>query len=299
MDLIIDPEFESLIPPSNEYDALEKSIVDNGYDKTCPIRIWKGHDVIVDGHNRYKVCKEHGIVDFTTLEMEFENREAVREWMYREQLTRRNLDKLQRTYFMGMVYKAEKLPNGTNQHTMPEKEGGRKSATQKKESTAERVGKLFHVSHETVKEAEKFAEAVNTYANNCKVKPYALLSTFSNEIKTTNTEIIAVSNNYSSEDQEAAYNLIKEKKAPSLTMAMNILGRSRKKKSDEDAGGTKTETEHESEQPEKNAHGVYSLIPEPASFVKVTLENLYAQNGELHCVIFDIPHPCQYRIIIS
>jgi hypothetical protein len=61
MDLQIDPEFEEPIPPSNEYEALEKSIPDNGYDKTCQIRIWKGHNIIVDGHNRYRVCKEHDI----------------------------------------------------------------------------------------------------------------------------------------------------------------------------------------------------------------------------------------------
>jgi hypothetical protein len=282
IELKIDPEFEGLIPPSNEYEALEKSIVDNGYDKTCPIRIWKGHNIIVDGHNRYRVCKEHDI-EFTTLEMEFDSREAVRDWMYREQLTRRNLDKLQRTYFLGMVYKAEKHPKGTNQHS---KEDGGKSAILKKESTAERIGKLSHVSSDTVKEAEKFANSVNDYAKNSDVMPYQLLSTFSNEIKTTQSEIVDVSKNFSSEDQKAAYYLIKEKKADSLTKAMNILGKSRQKKSKEDAGDNEHgEDGKEPEQRQKNAYDKYNASPEPfeTSIIRVQKKHIYDHANGLQC----------------
>lgn len=283
LDLKIDPEFEALIPPSNEYGALEKSISDNGYDKTCPIRVWKGHDVIVDGHNRYRVCNEHNI-EFTTLEMEFDNREAVRDWMYREQLTRRNLDKLQRTYFMGMVYKAEKHPKGTNQHS---KEDGGKSTILKKESTAERIGKLFHVSSDTVKEAEKFAKAVSDYAKNSDVMPYQLLSTFSNEIKTTQSEIVDVSKKFSSEDQKAAYYLIAERKADSLTNAMRIIANNRKKENGIVAPPVEENDPSKPTLPETNEHGAQYAYPESITMriIKIKRGHLYSKGKSLKCDI--------------
>jgi hypothetical protein len=284
IELKTDDEFEGLIPPSNEYEALEKSIVDNGYDKTCPIRIWKGHDVIVDGHNRYRVCKEHNI-EFIIVEMEFSSREAVRDWMYREQLTRRNLDKLQRNYFMGMVYKAEKKPKGTNQYTM--NEDGRKSATQSKKSTAEKVGKLFHVSHETVKEAEKFADAINNYAKNSEIKPYELLSTFSNEIKTTQSEIVDVSKKFSSEDQKAAYYLIAERKADSLTNAIKIVAKNRKRENGIVAPPLEENDPSKPTQPETNEHGAQYAYTQHVdmNMVKIKPEHIYNSDKSLKCDI--------------
>ena len=52
--LIIDPEFESLVPPlsQEEYSQLEANILRDGCRD--PITIWD--NVILDGHNRYKIC---------------------------------------------------------------------------------------------------------------------------------------------------------------------------------------------------------------------------------------------------
>ena len=53
--LSIDPEFKTLIPKltDSEYGHLEKSIRMEGCRQ--PIIHW--HGVIVDGHNRYEICK--------------------------------------------------------------------------------------------------------------------------------------------------------------------------------------------------------------------------------------------------
>ena len=73
-DLTIDPEFRDLIPPLSEEERklLEDSIASNGCES--PIIVWNG--IIVDGHNRYAVCKKRG-VPFSLQEKEFENRDTA------------------------------------------------------------------------------------------------------------------------------------------------------------------------------------------------------------------------------
>lgn len=60
-----------------------------------PIVVWKGYDIIVDGHHRYEICKRLQI-PYGIREVEFEDREAVKQWMLEHQLVRRNLNNFQR-----------------------------------------------------------------------------------------------------------------------------------------------------------------------------------------------------------
>lgn len=89
----IDPEFKSLIPPltDEEYDGLRDSLLNEGCRDA--LVVWDG--VLVDGHNRYEICEKHGI-SFDTVQMEFANRNDVKLWIYKNQLSRRNLKDLQR-----------------------------------------------------------------------------------------------------------------------------------------------------------------------------------------------------------
>lgn len=88
--IVIDSEFQSLIPPlaDDEYDRLEKSILEEGFHDWEPIVTWNG--TIVDGHNRYNICDEHGI-PFKQIERDFPSREAAKIWIIEKQLGRRNL----------------------------------------------------------------------------------------------------------------------------------------------------------------------------------------------------------------
>ena len=88
--LIIDPELQALIPPltEDEFKGLEADIIRDGVRN--PIIVWAGHNVIVDGHNRYRICKEHNI-PFAVFDKEFEDKTAVIDYMYEEQTHRRNL----------------------------------------------------------------------------------------------------------------------------------------------------------------------------------------------------------------
>lgn len=95
-ELKIDPELRNLLPPltDDEYKQLEKNIVENGFDRNFPIMEWQGY--IVDGHNRYDICKKHNITDYVVGTLAYETKEEVMEWMLDIQLGRRNLSPIQR-----------------------------------------------------------------------------------------------------------------------------------------------------------------------------------------------------------
>ena len=97
----IDEEFAGLIPPltEEEYKGLEASILSEG----CRDALVVWGDVLVDGHNRYKICTAHNI-PYTTKQKDFADRNAVLVWMLQNQLSRRNLNDFQR---VEMVRKCE------------------------------------------------------------------------------------------------------------------------------------------------------------------------------------------------
>lgn len=93
MTLTIDNEFETLIPPlsSDEYRLLEESILAEG----CRDALITWNGILIDGHNRYRICEKHGL-PYCTAEIELEDRNAVKVWMMKNQLARRNLTDFQR-----------------------------------------------------------------------------------------------------------------------------------------------------------------------------------------------------------
>lgn len=90
----IDPKLNGILPKLSEtdYKALEQSLLAEGF-KGAPIMVWG--DVIVDGHNRYEICKKHNI-PYEVKSVEFASKEDAIIWMVRQQLGRRSLTPLQR-----------------------------------------------------------------------------------------------------------------------------------------------------------------------------------------------------------
>ena len=90
----IDTELKSIMSElaEDEKDMLEKSLLQDGY-KGPPIVVWE--DTIIDGHNRYELCRKHNI-PFQVQEMQFDSKEEVIQWMIRAQIGRRNLNHAQR-----------------------------------------------------------------------------------------------------------------------------------------------------------------------------------------------------------
>ena len=105
--LKIDPEFEKVIPPltKDEYHQLEENILDDGRIM-MPIAVWG--DIIVDGHNRYRIARKYGDIPFSTTQLDFANRYEAIAWICKNQLGRRNLSDEQKAYLLGKRYSAEK-----------------------------------------------------------------------------------------------------------------------------------------------------------------------------------------------
>lgn len=100
-ELKINPELRDFIPPlsGEEKKQLEDSLLKYGY-KGAPIYIW--NDFIVDGHNRYELCKKHNI-EYPVEELLLGDNATiidVMEWMINTQLGRRNLPPAQRLAVM-------------------------------------------------------------------------------------------------------------------------------------------------------------------------------------------------------
>ena len=90
--IIIDREFESLIPPlsADEFEQLRQNIleVQEVYD---PLITWNG--TLIDGHNRWKIIQENPDVRYKVTEVIFYNRNEAILWIINNQLGRRNLEK--------------------------------------------------------------------------------------------------------------------------------------------------------------------------------------------------------------
>ena len=88
---VVLPEMEQLLPPLSEeqFSALEGDILENG----CYALIIVNEDmVIVDGHNRFRICEKHGL-PFRMLVFSFADLLEAKQWALDTQKGRRNLDK--------------------------------------------------------------------------------------------------------------------------------------------------------------------------------------------------------------
>jgi len=149
--LKIDDEFRNLIPAitPEEKSELEKSILAEGCRES--LVIWDG--IILDGHNRFEICRQHKI-NFEIVSKEFKDRGQAKIWIISNQLSRRNLTPEQMSLLRGERYNLEKqsiggqLPKGGGQNDPPVK-------------TAEKLAKEYGVSPATIKRDAKFAEAVD------------------------------------------------------------------------------------------------------------------------------------------
>ena len=159
-ELHIDADFRSLIPPltEDEYGRLEASIVAEGVRD--PIITW--HGTIIDGHNRYRICKEHGI-GFKTAEREFASRDAAKIWIIENQFGRRNLSAYDRSVLalqLEPLYAAEakrRMESGRNQYS-PSQKSDEGTHTR----TDEQVANIAGVSRDTIRKVK----AIETEAEN-------------------------------------------------------------------------------------------------------------------------------------
>ncbi len=89
MNIVVNEELKAYIDPltPEEHEALERSILTEG----CRDALVLWGDVLVDGHNRYGICRKHDLPFQTVQNTRFKTIEDVHLWMIDQHLGRRSI----------------------------------------------------------------------------------------------------------------------------------------------------------------------------------------------------------------
>ncbi|MDR0601554.1 MAG: ParB N-terminal domain-containing protein, partial [Treponema sp.] len=91
-DIIIDPDIARLFKMSdNTREIIAQDIKEQGFDKGQPLSLWKGKNIVLDGHTRLAAAREAGLEEIPVVEREFENKEDAILYTFERQVIRRNL----------------------------------------------------------------------------------------------------------------------------------------------------------------------------------------------------------------
>lgn len=163
MSITIDKEFESLIPPLSpeEFQQLEENCLRDGIRDALIVWEQDGNDILIDGHNRFRIVGKHPTIQFNIKRMQFADRNEAIRWIILNQFGRRNLSAYDRS-ILALKLKpviAEKAK---------EKEAERKTTYQKSEkselptvNTTKELAKVAGVSHDTIHKVEAIQKSGN------------------------------------------------------------------------------------------------------------------------------------------
>lgn len=191
--LIVVDELKRFIPAlsEEEYKQLENNILEHGCKD--PLTIWLTTEksagiseeeitvyVILDGHNRYEICKNNQIDFKISSPLKLETIDMAKDYMINHQLGRRNLNPEQISYFRGLKYlslKKEKGKyereehNGKIYHYEIGADESAQNATEnhngkiyhyEKTTTAQDLAKEFNISEKTIRNDALFAKSVES-----------------------------------------------------------------------------------------------------------------------------------------
>ena len=187
-ELRVDPEFRDKIPPLTdaEFEQLRENILSDG-EVYEPIVVWNG--TIIDGHNRWRILQEHPEIPYKVKEMEFTDKWAAFEWMYRKQLGRRNISDEQKTYLLGKLYEARKQTRGGDRGNQYTKEANRQNGDLATGRTVMQIAKEQGVGQKTVERAEHFAKGVDAIAEVSQEAAHKILDGKSTATKSAVSEL--------------------------------------------------------------------------------------------------------------
>ena len=153
--LQVNPAFQRLIPLQSrgELLALEQSIQREGCRD--PLLVWKGQNVILDGHTRRELCLKLK-QQVKIREIDLPDEAAAIAFILEIQRQRRNLTREAMSYFRGSEYNASKQQHGGNRR-------GRRSRDQNDPliKTAQVLAQKYGVGEVTIKRDGLFAQAVD------------------------------------------------------------------------------------------------------------------------------------------
>lgn len=192
-------EFKDLIRPlrHKELLQLEENLLADGCRD--PIVTWNGY--IVDGHNRYELCRRHAI-PFAVVEKGFQSKEEAIAWICANQLGRRNITEETRKFLIGMQYESEKIvlaqrnAKGKNQYSVieePDQDDDEKKSDGKATSrhwTALRIAEQNNISPGTVQKYANYTRALEVIG---KKVPLLVPKILSGSFKISHNNIVELS----------------------------------------------------------------------------------------------------------
>lgn len=121
-DVKIDPEIRDLLPPlsADERQGLHSDIQTTRIVRD-PFIVWRGHNILVDGHHRRVPTLKYG-AEYRIIEMDFADRHEVMRWIQDNQGSRRNLKPFARFFnesrFLHLVQQQakERMRSGIRQN---------------------------------------------------------------------------------------------------------------------------------------------------------------------------------------
>jgi len=153
-------ELNKILPQltSEQYSGLKERIRAHGYGKE-PVEI-TSDNVLLDGHNRIRICRELGIERVPYVVIDVDDHEK---YIIEKNYFRRQLNAEQQDYLRGKTYLAKKKEVGAPQ----ENEHAAKNKCTKVVhlNTRQEIAKQYDVSEQTIVNNAKFAEAIDTIAD--------------------------------------------------------------------------------------------------------------------------------------
>ncbi|CAN5817469.1 hypothetical protein BH11PSE12_BH11PSE12_05250 [soil metagenome] len=161
MNITINEALRAYIDPLtvNEYQALERSILAEG----CRDALVLWGEVLIDGHNRYAICQQHGLPFHTVQNTRFSSMEDVMLWMIDNHLARRSVSDFQRGVLALRKKEIVSARRIHNEEPVSAKPGidddSDQSALPSPMQTREDVAKVAGISSNTITQIEKIQRA--------------------------------------------------------------------------------------------------------------------------------------------
>jgi hypothetical protein len=171
-DIKIDPELRDLLCPLSEYEerALEGSLLADGC--LSPLIVEEKLGVLIDGHNRLRLCKAHGI-PYEVKTLMLGGRESAERWIISNQLGRRNLTPERLKIYIAQIYRREKkkagFEPGKSGNPSGDKQRGQNDRAAKKSETAKKIAEQVGKSEKTVR---RYTNEVGAIEKAGKLKEY-------------------------------------------------------------------------------------------------------------------------------
>lgn len=156
MNITINEELRSFIDPLTEieYAALERSLRLEG----CRDALVLWNDILIDGHNRYAICRKLDIPFKTVQNTTFTSIEDVQLWVIENNLARRSVSDFQRGV-LALRKKDIVAARSAQRAGEPDKAGDEAAPEGPPWSTREDVAKAARVSSNTISQIERIQRA--------------------------------------------------------------------------------------------------------------------------------------------